>query len=114
MAVPVTSSVTAGSAGQITSAFCHTFDLTKRLVHPASSTVNFLQLDPNPSRSPFEGVLDKLATAITDSGPDKVHRVVIPSLLSPVLYPPHASSPQHVLHFMHALSNDRSRVHSFL
>ncbi len=37
------------------------------------------------------------------SSPGTVHRVVIPALLSPAFYPPHASQPQHVLQFLQSL-----------
>lgn len=37
------------------------------------------------------------------SSPATIHRVIIPALLSPAFYPPHASSPQHVLQFLHSL-----------
>lgn len=57
----------------------------------------------NPTQSPFTPVLEKLTAIVSGSGPDTVHRIVIPSLLSPALYPPWAGDPQHILHFMHAL-----------
>jgi hypothetical protein len=34
---------------------------------------------------------------------DVIHRIVIPSLLNPTIYPPNASQPEHVLQFFHAL-----------
>ena len=58
--------------------------------------------DPDSSVSPFTTFLDHLTTQLRAS-PTAIHRVIIPSLLSPALYPPHASSPHHVLQFLHAL-----------
>jgi elongator complex protein 4 len=84
-------------------AFCHTFDLAKRLVHPADSKIDFLQLEQIPSKSPFQVVLTKLSTLLANSPPTSVHRVVLPSLLSPVLYPPWSSQPEYVLQFLHGL-----------
>ncbi|KAK5331560.1 Elongator subunit elp4 [Exophiala xenobiotica] len=83
--------------------FCHTFDLTKRLVHPASSRLDFLQLNMNPSQSPFGPVLEQLSAAMSNSAPNVVHRVVVPSMLSPALYPPHCSEPRYILQFLHGL-----------
>jgi elongator complex protein 4 len=83
--------------------FSHTFDLTKRLIHPASAQISFLPLSTHPSQSPFTNSLDKLRSAIHNSPPASIHRLVIPSLLSPALYPPHASLPQHILPLLHTL-----------
>ncbi|KAH0562594.1 hypothetical protein GP486_002718 [Trichoglossum hirsutum] len=44
-----------------------------------------------------------LTTHLRESSPDTVHRLVIPTLLSPALYPSHACLPQHLLQFLHAL-----------
>ncbi|KIW33611.1 uncharacterized protein PV07_00447 [Cladophialophora immunda] len=91
------------SAQRPPAAFCHTFDLTKRLVHPASSKMDFIQLDMNPTRSPFVPILERLNASVVNSAPDTVHRIVIPSLLSPALYPPWSSQPQNILQFLHSL-----------
>lgn len=37
------------------------------------------------------------------SSPTTIHRVVVPSLLSPALYPSESSRPEHILQFLHAL-----------
>lgn len=83
--------------------FCHTFDLTKRLVHPASAQLNFLPLGNNLRESPFGPILTRLSSAIANSALSTVHRVIVPSLLSPALYPPHCSNPQFVLQFFHGI-----------
>ncbi|EXJ76772.1 elongator complex protein 4 [Cladophialophora psammophila CBS 110553] len=84
-------------------AFCHTFDLTKRLVHPAGSQMDFIQLEMNPTHSPFASTLERLHASVANSTPDTVHRIVIPSLLSPALYPPWSSQPQNILQFLQSL-----------
>lgn len=83
--------------------FCHTFDLTKRLAHPASSKLDFLQLSTNPTQSPFTPVLERLNASFANSAPNTIHRIVIPSLLSPALYPPQSCQPQYILQFLHRL-----------
>jgi elongator complex protein 4 len=83
-------------------AFCHAFDLTKRLTHPSISTMNFIPIAP--SREPlFSTVLSRLHSAIASSPPNTVHRIVIPALLNPAIYPPEASQPDQLLQFLHAL-----------
>jgi elongator complex protein 4 len=97
----------AGGAAEIAATkqtFCHAFDLTKRLTIPAGAKLSFLP--PPPPRAnlpPFAQILARLESLLKQSSPDTVHRVVIPSLLNPALYPPHAALPQHLLQFFHAL-----------
>jgi len=54
-------------------------------------------------QSPFAPVLEKLKVSISSSPADMVHRIVIPSMLSPALYPPWSSRPDHILQFLHGL-----------
>ena len=84
-------------------AFCHTFDLTKKLAYPAEAVIEFVRVGTDRASSPFEAVLEVLSKSVASSKKDAVHRVVLPSLLSPAIYPPHASKPQHVLQFMHSI-----------
>ena len=83
-------------------AFCHAFDLTKRLTHPSITNMSFIPVMPS-KESPFPAILKRLQTAITSSAANTIHRIVIPSLLNPTIYPPNASQPEHVLQFFHAL-----------
>ena len=84
--------------------FCHTFDLAKRLTLPADSSINFIPVPAaTSSTSPFTHILQNLINRISSSPQTKVHRLVLPSLLSPALYPPNASEPQHILQFLHGL-----------
>lgn len=84
--------------------FCHTFDLTKRLVHPPDSIMTFVRIEQTKlEQSPFNSALSRLGTILASSPADTIHRLVIPSLLSPALYPPNASSPEHLLQFLHGI-----------
>ncbi|KAI9750056.1 MAG: hypothetical protein M4579_006623 [Chaenotheca gracillima] len=85
-------------------AFCHAFDLTKRLTIPSPSPINFIPPpSANPSHPPFAPILQTLHIALTSTPPTTIHRLIIPNLLSPAIYPTHASSPHHLLPFLHAL-----------
>ncbi|KAL9031175.1 MAG: hypothetical protein Q9196_000768 [Gyalolechia fulgens] len=88
-----------------TTAFCHTFDLTKRLKISNPKSLNFIpiHLIKPQNESPFHSVLQCLRGQLTLSPSSIIHRLIIPNLLSPALYPPHASNPQHVLQFLHSL-----------
>lgn len=86
-------------------AFCHTFDLAKRLTVPANASMNYINLQPNtsPSSSPFDAVLQELLQKLKSSPTNTAHRLVIPTILSPAIYPPHAGHPHHFLKFLHSL-----------
>ncbi|KAI7315239.1 paxneb protein [Hortaea werneckii] len=81
--------------------FCHTFDLTKRLTIPPTARVNHIPLK-SPTK-PFESIIPSLEQAIQTSPPGTLHRLVIPTVLSPALWPPTASRPENFLHFLHSL-----------
>lgn len=85
-------------------AFCHAFDLMKRLTHPSLSTMTFIPVAPS-RESPYASIHQRLQSAISSSPPNTVHRIVIPSLLNPTLYPPEASQPEHLLQFLHTLKS---------
>lgn len=84
--------------------FCHAFDLTKRLPVPDSKVFNFIPIRVvSQPVSPFHSILEALKEHLASSPSSMIHRVLIPVLLSPVIYPSHASSPQYVLQFLHSL-----------
>lgn len=83
-------------------AFCHAFDLTKRLAHPSITNMTFIPF-VSMKDSPFSGILNRLQTAIASSAANTIHRIVIPSLLNPTLYPPESCRPEYVLQFLHSL-----------
>ncbi|KAL4887608.1 Elongator complex protein 4 [Aspergillus karnatakaensis] len=94
------SSTDAGLAKQ--PAFCHAFDLTKRLTHPSIGNITYIPIVPT-NESLLVSIQKKLQAAIASAPPHTVHRVVIPSFLNPTLYPPDVSQPENVLPFLHSL-----------
>ncbi|KUI68285.1 Elongator complex protein 4 [Cytospora mali] len=92
--------------------FCHAFDLTKRLASasikgtiaatPASNPPS-LSFEAKEPPSPFKIFIRNLQSKLQSAPPSSIHRVVVPSLLSPTLYTPGACRPTEVLQFMHAL-----------
>lgn len=100
-----------GSSTAASAIFCHDFDLSKRLILPSPSPIKFVPVITRPnfdfresdaSKSPFTAFVTHL-TAQLSASPTTVHKVVIPSLLSPAIYPPESSRPEHLLQFLHSL-----------
>ncbi|KAF3904538.1 hypothetical protein ABW21_db0201237 [Orbilia brochopaga] len=97
-----------------TDVFCHTYDLTKRLAIPPSSKPP-IYIPPQPPQllsinpHPFHPLLARLTVLLSSYDNDSqddgnmVTRIVIPNLLSPLLYPPAAALPANILAFLHAL-----------
>ncbi|KAJ9139045.1 PAXNEB-domain-containing protein [Coniochaeta hoffmannii] len=93
--------------------YCHSFDLSKRLkqsdikgnLHSnLSMDPRTMSLDAIPSSGSYlMAFIKSVQGRIVTGGPKTIHRVVIPSLLSPTLYPPSACQPSEVLRFLHAL-----------
>jgi elongator complex protein 4 len=92
--------------------FCHDFDLSKRLTLASLSQMKFIPtvthhnlgistLDT--TQSPFMTFLHHLTMQLSTSPSTTIHRVIIPSLLSPALYPAGVSRPEIILQFLHAL-----------
>lgn len=85
-------------------AFCHIFDLTKRLNFPTGTSVNFIPVPlQSVSSSPLLSILQNLSKSLSSNPTSMIHRLVIPTLLSPALYPMTASQPQCLLQFLHSL-----------
>ncbi|KAL4821393.1 Elongator complex protein 4 [Aspergillus spinulosporus] len=101
-ASPGDQSLSSVDDGAAKPAFCHAFDLTKRLTHPSISNITYIPIMP--TKEPLlVSILKKLQTVIASSPPHTVHRIVIPSFLNPTLYPPEVSEPENVLPFLHSL-----------
>ncbi|KLU85961.1 elongator complex protein 4 [Magnaporthiopsis poae ATCC 64411] len=97
--------------------FCHSYDLTKRLAPsamkgqfhavPSSHMGLLLSLDldqvSSATTSPFGSYIKHLRDKLASSPPESIHRVVVPSLLSPTLYAGGACDPTQVLQFLHSL-----------
>lgn len=85
--------------------FCHAFDLAKRLTLPVGTAIDYIPI-PRPSScssSPFPQILRNLQQQLASSPTHIIHRLVIPSLLSPALYPASSSHPSSILQFLHGL-----------
>jgi elongator complex protein 4 len=93
--------------------YCHSFDLAKRLsqreikgnLHSnLSMDPRTMSLDAPPSSGSYlSAFIKSVQGRIVTGGPSAIHRLVVPSLLSPNLYPPTACQPSEVLRFLHSL-----------
>lgn len=85
--------------------FCHTFDLAKKLTIGQTATINHIPIAimAMDTQSPFDPVVMTLLKLLQSASSTTIHRIVIPSLLSPAFYPSHAASPGHLLNFFHSL-----------
>lgn len=93
--------------------YCHSFDLGKRLTQGdikgkmhsnLSMDPRTMSLDAPPSSGSYlSAFIKSVQERIVTGGPSATHRVVIPSLLSPTLYPPSSCHPSEVLRFLHSL-----------
>ncbi|OTB11628.1 hypothetical protein K445DRAFT_77517 [Daldinia sp. EC12] len=100
------------STSESASNFCHSFDLTKRLsptnvkgqigFHPS---MNIPGVPPRAkdTASPFQVFIKVVAYKLANSPASWIHRVIVPSLLSPTGYAGSSSRPEEVLQFLHAL-----------
>jgi elongator complex protein 4 len=68
---------------------------------PTSPRAVLAFTDASPVSSPFARFITHLTTQLSSS-PTSIHRVIVPSLLSPAFYPSEASQPENVLQFLHA------------
>lgn len=87
--------------------FCHAFDLAKQLEPSAiRGHIHGFHLDgrrENSIQCLFKEFLENLASRLRNSSSSTIHRIVVPSLLSPPLHSPAACQPQQVLQFIHGL-----------
>lgn len=84
-------------------AFSHNFDLTKRLCLSQHNPINYLAVFPTPATNPFTTIIPSLTHSLTTTSPTTIHRLIIPTLLSPLLYSAQDSDPKHLLPFLHSL-----------
>ncbi|KAG6014250.1 hypothetical protein E4U54_005629 [Claviceps lovelessii] len=86
--------------------FCHSFDLTRTLdtrsAHGQLITYPFLETPKRGSSYFFSNILSRLRTKLHGSS-SSIHRVIVPNLLSPALYPVEGCKPHDVLRFLHCL-----------
>lgn len=81
--------------------FCHFFDLSKRMTIPSSAKINAIPI--RPSSNPFDAIITSLTQSLDSNPSNSIHRLVIPTILSPALYPPAAERPENFLRFLHSL-----------
>lgn len=89
-----------GEADQ--SVFCNSFDLAKRLIVGPDASIHYYNIDPM-DPAPFTSVVESLSQRLAASKDSTVHRVVIPTLLSPAIYSAASGHPHIVLAFLHSL-----------
>ncbi|KAF2129640.1 paxneb superfamily protein-like protein [Dothidotthia symphoricarpi CBS 119687] len=94
-----------GDAEGEPSVFCHMFDLAKRLTLPVGTAINYIPIPRtiSSSASPFTAILQNIQQQLATTPAHTIHRLVIPSLISPALYPPSSAHPSSILQFLHAL-----------
>jgi elongator complex protein 4 len=92
----------AGPTGPSTTQYSHTFDLSKRLAHPPSTSLTFHSFSPPNSGSPFASLLTDLTTSLSTHS-QTPHRLILPSLFTPLLYPPQTQHPHVILPFLRQL-----------
>jgi elongator complex protein 4 len=95
------SSSVVGQAG-LQQPFCHTFDLTKRLSPPPGGISPTYITPTSDSPSPFAHIIATVSNYLSSNSTTPT-RLIMPSLLSPLLYHVHASNPQHLLPFLQSL-----------
>lgn len=72
------------------------------MTHPGITNITYVPLAP--SNEPlFASVHKRLQAAIVQSPPNTVHRIILPSLLNPTIYPPEVCQPENLLPFLHSL-----------
>ncbi|RGP66408.1 elongator complex 4 [Fusarium longipes] len=105
--VPARENQAPTSPGQTPSTFCHSFDLTKRLENSAiKGQLHAMPVEgplASPTHTPFQKFVTQVTSKIKNSPPSTVHRIVVPTLLSPTLYNSAASQPKEILKFLHDL-----------
>ena len=75
--------------------------MSKRLAIPPDARINHVSISPG--AGPFDSILKQLEHSLKSSPAISIHRVVIPIILSPALYPPQASKPENFIRFLHSL-----------
>ncbi|GAM90121.1 hypothetical protein ANO11243_081610 [Dothideomycetidae sp. 11243] len=100
-----TPSAAAAASTSQPGSFCHAFDLAKKLSVGSTAHVTHIPVSAMTpaSESPFTNVVRTILGLVQSESADSVHRIVIPSILSPAYYPSHATSPEHFLRFLHSL-----------
>ena len=91
------------SQGDQQQTFCHSFDLTKRLTLPSTKALHFIPVLHNKLPFQLANVIQAVEQQLSQTPNSTIHRLVVPTLLSPALYPISASSPHVILTFFHSI-----------
>lgn len=70
---------------------------------PLSTRPNLDFNDLDSTMSPFTAFLSHITSQVSNTPITTVHRIVIPNILSPAIYPAEAARPEHLLQFLHSL-----------
>ncbi|KAJ2967256.1 hypothetical protein NQ176_g9749 [Zarea fungicola] len=92
--------------GTAAAAFCHTFSLTKKLESVDIKGQLFGSLIGDQFSRPapfFKNFITSVSAKLANTSPSTIHRVIIPSLLSPTMYPSYACNPEELLQFLHGI-----------
>ncbi|KAF3798702.1 hypothetical protein GCG54_00008993 [Colletotrichum gloeosporioides] len=88
----------------MTDSFCHQFDLSKRLQPSDIKAMTWPQSSGGADiPSPLDTFIANLSAKLRSSAPDAIHRVLVPSLLSPAIYGSSVCRPKDALQFLHRL-----------
>ena len=75
--------------------------MSKRLLIPQDAKIN--HLSTSSAANPFDQILQQLRQSMKTSPASNIHRLVMPTILSPALYTPQASKPESFIRFLHSL-----------
>ncbi|KAG5519240.1 hypothetical protein PMAC_002328 [Pneumocystis sp. 'macacae'] len=82
-------------------AYCHTFDLSKRLKIPHTASITCSKVLPISSK-PYKEFILEILELLSSKSPQTI-RLVIPNILSPILYPSESLKHKNILEFFHTL-----------
>ncbi len=68
---------------------------------PEDANIHYIPVGA--SSAPFENIVQQLEGALKSSSPSTIHRLIVPTILSPMIYPTSSSQPANVIRFFHAL-----------
>ncbi|KAG4304059.1 hypothetical protein PORY_002582 [Pneumocystis oryctolagi] len=81
--------------------YCHTFDLTKHLKIPHTASITCSKVLHVPSK-PYDEFISEILKLLSTK-PLKTIRLVIPNILSPLIYPSESLKYKNILKFFHTL-----------
>lgn len=82
--------------------FCHSFDLSKRLTISQDANIHHMRMSLSDPK-PFDNIVRKLEDVLKTSSTNTPHRLIMPTVLSPAIYPASASRTDNFIRFLHSL-----------